>query len=453
MLIVNDNHRLRAGACSLNDLCPYCGGAFADYLLVMSDDPAQTVYHVACALQLATDLLVDLYTFFHLPAPYACLFTLTPKEHKCSKSKECFCGVIVRLSIGYKAYTCDRQRYHNLKPLFFGVFKLSLNQLGIVRSNTFVKVREHRFLIRNECIKKKLRVFSVKLCFSVDLDITYRKLFLYGTFLVLHRLKEGLSPTTVTTIHNVLHKALDTAMRWGLVSRNVCKLVSPPRRVRYEVHPLRPDQIDAFLGATHGHPLEALFKLAIATGMRRGELMALKWQDIDFAVEFLQVRRVLTRIPTKLLGQGYKEAEPKTEKSRRSIVVADFALEALERHYEQQQKAKIKAGRAWQDHDYVFCTSIKTHLNPTRDILDQFKLLLKKAGLPDIRFHDLRHTAATLLLSLGIHPKVVQEMLGHSQISITMDIYSHVLPTMQRDAINELNEFMIWEDDEEEDDE
>ena len=267
------------------------------------------------------------------------------------------------------------------------------------------------------------------------------------------KLKEGLSPTTVTTIHNVLHKALDTAMRWGLVSRNVCKLVDPPRRVRYEVHPLTPNQIDAFLGATHGHPMEALFKLAIATGMRRGELMALKWQDIDFAGEFLQVRRVLTRIPTKLFGQGYKEAEPKTEKSRRSIVVADFALEALERHYEQQQKAKMKAGRTWQDHDYVFCTSIGTHLNPTRDILDQFKLLLKKAGLPDIRFHDLRHTAATLLLSLGIHPKVVQEMLGHSQISITMDIYSHVLPTMQRDAINELNEFMIWEDDEEEDDE
>src|SRR5215470_13830513 len=91
------------------------------------------------------------------------------------------------------------------------------------------------------------------------------------------------------------------------------------------------------------------------------------------------------------------------------------------------------------DHDYVFCTSIGTHLNPTRDMLDQLKVLLKKAGLPDIRFHDLRHSAATLLLSVGVHPKIVQEILGHSQISITMDVYSHVLPGMQQDAMSMLN--------------
>ncbi len=186
--------------------------------------------------------------------------------------------------------------------------------------------------------------------------------------------------------------------------------------------------------------MEALFKLALATGLRRGEMMGLKWLDINFDAGVLQVRRILSRVPSKMPGKGYVEAEPKTQKSRRSIVIAPFALEALKQHRERQLEAKLQAGTAWQEHDYVFCTSIGTHLNPTRDMLDQLKALLKKAGLPDIRFHDLRHSAATLLLSVGVHPKVVQEVLGHSQISITMDVYSHVLPGMQQDAMSRLND-------------
>ena len=115
------------------------------------------------------------------------------------------------------------------------------------------------------------------------------------------------------------------------------------------------------------------------------------------------------------------------------------SLEALKRHHVHQLEAKLKAGTAWQDHDYVFCTSVGTHLNPSKDVLDELKKLLNKAGLPDIRFHDLRHSAATLLLSEGVHPKIVQELLGHSNISMTMDVYSHVLPSMQQDAISRLN--------------
>ncbi len=175
--------------------------------------------------------------------------------------------------------------------------------------------------------------------------------------------------------------------------------------------------------------------------MRRGEILGLKWQDVDMQTGLLQVRRILTRIPSKLPGKGYVEAEPKTDKGRRSIVLPSFTLEALKQHRIRQLEAKLKARTEWQDHDYVFCTSIGTHLNPTRDVLDQLKVLLTKAGLPDIRFHDyLRHSSATMLLSMGIHPKIVQEILGHSQISITMDIYSHVLPTMQKEAMNRLNE-------------
>jgi integrase len=265
--------------------------------------------------------------------------------------------------------------------------------------------------------------------------------------------KEGLSATTISLIHTVLHKALACAVKWNLVARNVCELVSAPRRDQFEVQPLSAEQTHQLLEAARGHPLEALFVLALATGMRRGELMALKWQDIDFATGTIHIRRTLSRIPSKLTaekGKGYEEAEPKTRKSRRSIVIAPFAIQALKRHRVHQLEVKRKAGPVWQDHDYVFCTSVGTHLNPTHDILDPFKELLKKARLPQIRFHDLRHSTATLLLHMGIHPKVVQEILGHSQISMTMDTYSHVLPTMHQEAMQKLNQLIADQGDEEE---
>jgi integrase len=176
--------------------------------------------------------------------------------------------------------------------------------------------------------------------------------------------------------------------------------------------------------------------------MRRGELLALKWQDIDLEKRMLQIRRILTRIPSKLPGKGFEETEPKTDKGRRSIVLPPFAVEALKRHRLRQLEEKLKAGPAWNDHDYVFCTSIGTHLHPTRDVLDVLKSLLKKAGLPNIRFHDLRHSSATMLLSMKVHPKIVQEVLGHSQISMTMDIYSHVLLSMQEEAMGKINDVL-----------
>jgi integrase len=249
------------------------------------------------------------------------------------------------------------------------------------------------------------------------------------------KVNEGLAPSTVGVFHSVLHKALDTAVKWNLAARNVCDLVSPPHAAGFEIKPLDAEQAQQLLQAARGHPQEALFVLALATGMRRGELLALKWQDINLTTGTLQIRRILTRFP----GKGYVEAEPKTLKSRRNIIVASCALEALKRHRKRQLEAKLKAGPAWQDHDYVFCTSIGTHLNPSKDALDPLKKLLKQAGLPEIRFHDLRHSAATLLLGEGVHPKVVQELLGHSNISMTMDVYSHVLPSMQQDAVSRLN--------------
>lgn len=265
------------------------------------------------------------------------------------------------------------------------------------------------------------------------------------------KIKEGYKPVTVASFHNVLHKALDTAVRWNLITRNVCDLVESPHAEEYEIQPLSLEQIRKLLAAAvvRGYPIEALVTLALATGMRRGELLGLKWQDIDFATSTLHVRRIMSRVPSKLKTEerkGYVEANTKTKKSRRSIMVASFALIALQRHREYQKEVKQKAGRLWQENDLVFCTSIGTPLNPDRDVRLRFKALLKEAGLPDIRFHDMRHSAATLLLAMGIHPKIAQEILGHSNIAMTMNVYSHVLPTMQQEAIDKLNEVVERKD-------
>jgi integrase len=133
-------------------------------------------------------------------------------------------------------------------------------------------------------------------------------------------------------------------------------------------------------------------------------------------------------------------------RAARTIIISPFALKALKEHRERQLDEKERAGACWQEHDYVFCTPLGTHLNPTRDMLDLLKVFLKQAGLPGIRFHDLRHSSATLLLSLGVHPKVIQEILGHSQISMTLDIYSHVLPNMHLDAMTRLNAAIVVEE-------
>jgi len=253
------------------------------------------------------------------------------------------------------------------------------------------------------------------------------------------KLEEGLSPRTVNTFHNVLHKALDKARKSRIIVENVCDLVDPPRTEDTEIAPLTLKQIKKLLSTVKGHHIEALVVLALSTGMRRGELLGLKWQDIDFEESILQVRRIMSRVPAKLKTEekkGYVEANTKTKKSRRSIVIVPLALEVLKQYQVQQQERKENAGDRWVERDLVFCTSLGTPLNPERDVRLPFKKLLKEAKLPDIRFHDLRHSAATVLLLMRVHPKIVQEVLGHSSIAMTMNVYSHVLPTMQEDAMS-----------------
>ncbi len=250
------------------------------------------------------------------------------------------------------------------------------------------------------------------------------------------KVKEGLSASTVQSIHAVLHKALDNAVRLGSLPRNVSDKIPLPRLTKHEIKSLTLEQAQHLLESVREHRLESLFVLALSTGMRLGELLGLKWQDINFADGTLQIRRILSYVRSK----GFVESEPKTARSRRHIILPAFVLESLKQHRVRQLEAKLKAGTFWEDRDLVFCTAQGSYLNPVSTVQDIFKAVLRKAGLPRMRFHDLRHSAATILLSMGVHPKVVQELLGHSQISMTMDTYSHVLPTMQKDAMERMNE-------------
>ena len=186
----------------------------------------------------------------------------------------------------------------------------------------------------------------------------------------------------------------------------------------------------------HEHNLEALLRLALTTEMRKGEILALRWQDIDLQKNTLQIRHTVN-----YRGRGkFLEGEPKTEKSKRKIILPQFVAEALKRHRTMQLETRLQVGSAWVDNDLVFSNKRGGFMVPLT-LSRHFEKLLEEASLPRIRFHDLRHSAATLLLSMGVPTKVVQEILGHSTFGTTMNIYSHVLPTMQQEAMDKMDSF------------
>lgn len=248
------------------------------------------------------------------------------------------------------------------------------------------------------------------------------------------KLEEGLSTTTVHHLHAVLHRAIHAAVRLGLVQRNVCDMVDPPRMRRNEMAVLSPEQVRALLEAAAGERLEALYVLAVSTGMRQGELLALKWREVDLDGASLQVRATL-----QYTSEGFVFADPKTEHSRRRVTLPAMAVEALRHHRVRQLAERLQLGDAWTDLDLVFPNAVGKPIDGINLLKYWFFPLLKKAGLPRIRFHDLRHTAATLLMARGINPKIVSEMLGHSHVSITLGLYGHVTPTMQQQAADAMD--------------
>jgi integrase len=238
------------------------------------------------------------------------------------------------------------------------------------------------------------------------------------------KLDAGLAPGTVRLMHGILHKALEQAVRWGVVPRNVCKATTPPKPNPEEIHPLNAEQAKRLLEAACSNRLEALYVLAVTAGLRIGELLGLKWEDIDLDAETLHVRR--TRSQAKA---GPSFTTPKNGKGR-SLRLTRRAVEVLRSHKAAQNTERLKLGDLWEKNDLVFCTTAGRPLDFRNVATGSFKPLLKAAGLTDIRFHDLRHTCATLLLSRGHHPKLVQELLGHASVAMTLDRYSHVLPGM-----------------------
>ena len=241
--------------------------------------------------------------------------------------------------------------------------------------------------------------------------------------------ESGLSPRTVHHVHRVMHGALSQAVRWKLIVRNPCDGAQAPRVARAEMRAWTPEQADAFLTSTWDHRMHALYILALTTGMRQGELLGLKWNDIDWNAGTLAVRRALQW----QRGIGLEFVEPKTARSRRKIRLSQTALSALRAHKDRQAFDRHNAGSAWTELGLVFCDTVGEPLSPTNET-KRFQRAGVAAGLPPIRFHDMRHTAATILLAKGVHVKLVSEMLGHSTITLTLDTYSHVIPAMHGDA-------------------
>jgi len=241
------------------------------------------------------------------------------------------------------------------------------------------------------------------------------------------RLDAGLSPRTVQYLHVLLHRSLKQALRWNMLPRNVAEAVDPPKVFKEEIRPLSSAQARTLLEAAREDRLEALYVLAIHCGLRQGELLALRWDDVDLVVGTLRVNRSLT-----VTKDGPTFTTPKTAKSRRTVQLTVGAVEALKRHSERQAQEMVKVDALYRDQGLVFASQIGTPMNRQNLNSRSFKPLLERAGLPNIRFHDLRHTCATLLLGQGVHPKFVQELLGHATIAITLDTYSHVLPGMGR---------------------
>jgi integrase len=246
------------------------------------------------------------------------------------------------------------------------------------------------------------------------------------------KLADGLSSRTVQLSVILLRRALGQAVKDGLLGRNVATLVEAPRWERPEVKPWTPDEASLFLNAIRNERLEAAYHDAISLGLRRGEILGLRWSDIDLEGKTLTIAQALARVGGKL-----QFIEPKSRQSRRTIPLHDGLVGILRKHRRLQLEARLAAGSRWHDSGLVFTSGIGTPLEP-RALNEDFERITDKAELRNVRLHDLRHACASFLLAQGVHPRVVMELLGHSQISLTMETYSHVIPETVRDAVTRL---------------
>ena len=243
--------------------------------------------------------------------------------------------------------------------------------------------------------------------------------------------KHGLSAMTIHHVHSCLHKACKDAVRWGHISRNPLDAADPPRKKGDGTREMRTwtkEQLKAFLGSVHDDRLYGLWHTIAMTGMRRGEAIGLRWSDVDLENARLSVRRAL--IPT---NREVVVSEPKTAKGRRVVALDPVTIEVFKAQAARQLDEQGECDEGWVESGLVFTAANGAALDP-ESVSRYWRQAIKKAMLPPIRLHDLRHTHATLALQAGVHPKVVSERLGHATVSITLDTYSHAIPAMQEEA-------------------
>lgn len=316
----------------------------------------------------------------------------------------------------------------NVEKITFGEYLerwLSDSVRGSVKERTLMSYEQ---MVRNHLIPALGHAQLRKLT-AAHLQALYRQ-----------KLENGFSTRTVLGIHGTASGALKQATRWGLIRANPASATQPPSSKRSEVKALTPHQIKTLLEAARGTRLYALYALALATGLRHGELLGLRWEDVERKGTGgqLMVRRALVQSrPKGSGGEGYTFGTPKTGRAR-VVSFGSRVAGILREHRKRQAGEKLAYGPNYQDSGLVFTDEGGGKLSPWKSgrIYNQ---LAKRAGLSGFRFHDLRHTAATLALQEGIHPRVVQEMLGHARISQTLDTYSHVLPNMQAEAAEKLD--------------
>ncbi|MDO8616485.1 MAG: site-specific integrase [Dehalococcoidia bacterium] len=247
----------------------------------------------------------------------------------------------------------------------------------------------------------------------------------------------GLSAQTVLHHHRVLREALHHAVRWQLLARNPADAVEAPRPPRHEMHVLTPDGVQRLLAACKDPDLHAIIFVAVATGLREGELLALRWSKVDLNGGSVHITRTLQYVA----GQGLLFGEPKTSRSRRRVSLSRDTAALLSEHRRRQLERRLALGPGYEDQDLVFAGPAGKPI-PPYSVSQRFATLVRAASIGPLRFHDLRHTSATLMLSAGVHPKIVSERLGHSGVAITLDTYSHVLPGLQEEAANLLDAFL-----------
>lgn len=239
--------------------------------------------------------------------------------------------------------------------------------------------------------------------------------------------RDSRKPRTIQMVHVILNRALNNAVRLKLILSNPCELVTKPKAPKKAMKFWDKDQLKKFLKLAENDRLYALYVLAITCGLRLGELFGLKWSDLNVKSSTLAVQRIVLELSGKIhIG------EPKTAKGKRNIFLTNFAIDALLEHRKKMNAEGL-------DSEWIFCDTLGKPLRKTNFRKRSFLKLISQSKLPSLRFHDLRHSAATLLFSQGVHPKIVQELLGHAQISITLDTYSHVLPSLMQESATKLD--------------